>query len=83
MYRIEVYEGPVQIWSSSFGKSFTQNITKVEPDKIGETVVYQSFWDGTENNGKAAPTGTLTVVATIPAKPKPYVVRKEFNWTGR
>ena len=82
-HRIEIYEGPISIWSSSDGKSFTQAIGKVEPDDVGETATYKVFWNGNTRSGTPARRGTYTIVGTIPAKPTPYTIRKEFEWGGR
>ena len=81
MYRFEVYEGPIPVWSTSDGQMFAQVNTPVEPDKVGETTTYKALWNGRQRTG-AIKKGTYTVVATIPAKPTPYTIRKEFQWRG-
>lgn len=82
-FRIEVYNGPTLYWSSSRGKAFAQMIGQVEPSEIGGKAEYRAVWPGVDSTGKAAGKGALTVVATIPAKPNPYTVRKEIQWPTR
>jgi hypothetical protein len=82
--RIELEnESAETIWSSSEGKMFTQEIGSVEPADIGEKAEYRFFWDGRSNltHGRLRP-GTYRVIATIPAKPVPYIQREEFTWGG-
>lgn len=83
MYRIELFNGPTRLWSSSGGKAFAQVIGPVDPDEIGEKIEYRAVWNGTDATGAPARSGALTVVATIPAKPNPYTLRKEIEWTAR
>ena len=78
-HRIDIYDGPILVWSSSDGQMFAQVISTVEPSKVGETTTYKVLWNGKTRTGNAK-NGTYTVAATIPAKPNPYTVRKEFLW---
>lgn len=83
-YRIEVFgNGGLPIWSSSAGQMFIQAIGPVVPEGVGEKVTYRAMFDGMndETHARLAP-GTYRVVATVPAKPKPYVLREEFTWGG-
>ncbi len=84
-FRIELIDdGGRTIWSSSRGRSFTQAIGSVDPAEVGGETEYRAVWDGRDDlaHGRAAP-GTYRIVATIPAKPTPYILREEFTWSGR
>ena len=81
-FRIEIYSGPIPVWSTSDGQSFTQATGPVEPEDIGDTEKFTTIWNGQTREGKAS-SGVYTVVATIPAKPTPYTVRKEFEWKAK
>jgi hypothetical protein len=84
-FRIELLNDVGEtIWSSSRGKMFTQNIGSVEPSAVGATVTHRAPWDGRDytTRGKAAP-GVYRIVATIPARPTPYIIREEFTWSGK
>lgn len=84
-FRIELRSSVNEtIWSSSDGKMFTMAIGPVEPDEVGEEVVYRVLWDGRSDltHSRATP-GSYTIMATIPAKPTPYILREEFTWSGR
>ncbi len=82
-FRITLFNGPTRLWSSSEGKAFTQAVGSVEPQKIGEKVEHRALWNGTDTNGQRAQRGALTVEATIPAKPNPYVLRQEIQWNAQ
>jgi hypothetical protein len=83
-YRFEVLDASgTLVWSSSAGKAFAQMVGRVEPADVGAVVDHVATWNGTDARRKAAPPGTYTAVGIIPAKPNPYVVRKEFIWSGR
>lgn len=81
--RVELEDGAGQtVWSSSDGKMFTAVIGTVEPQTVGTEYKYRVLWDGRGSLTKQIlPTGTYRVTATIPSKPKPYVVREEFSWS--
>ncbi len=81
-FRIEVYDGPLPVWSSSDGKAFTQSTGPVEPEGVGERKKFSATWNGQTPTGPAR-NGVYTVVATIPAKPTPYTIRKEFDWKAK
>lgn len=83
--RIEIEnEVGEQFWSSSAGKMFTQAIGTVEPIQIGEFAEYREYWDGQNTlTGGRLPQGRYRAIVTIPAKPKPYILREEFIWSGR
>jgi len=84
-FRIDVIDGSGRtVWSSSNGRSFTQAIGSVDPAEVGAETEYRAMWDGRDDlaHGRAAP-GTYRIVATIPAKPTPYILREEFTWSGR
>lgn len=83
-YRIELIDDANNVvWSSSANKMFTQAVTAVFPENVGEEVTYREVFDGTsdETRGRLAP-GRYRVVATVPSKPQPYVLREEFTWGG-
>lgn len=82
-YRITVYDGPTRLWSSSDGKMFTQAVSPVAPEELGEKVRYEAFWNGTGPAGQAATSGALTIEAMIPAKPTPYILREEIQWNAQ
>jgi hypothetical protein len=84
-YRIEIESSVGEtLWSSSYGKVFIQSIGSVEPANVGEKVEYRVLWDGISTTWhKPLEPGTYRIIATIPAKPKPYVLREEFTWSGR
>ncbi len=84
-YRIEIIGSSGEtLWSSSGGMSFTQSVGTVDPAKVGQEVTYRARWDGRSalSHGRAEP-GTYRIVATIPAKPAPYILREEFTWSGK
>ena len=84
-FRIELQNANHEnIWSSSAGRFFTQQIGTVDPPTVGGEELYRAQWDGRDvlMRAPAAP-GTYRIVATIPAKPTPYVLREEFTWNGR
>ena len=83
MFRITVYSGPTRLWSSSDGKMFTQAVGAVEPEKLGEKVTYEAFWNGAGPEGQPTPSGALTIEAVIPAKPAPYILREEIQWNAQ
>lgn len=73
-----------QFWSSSAGKMFTQAITPVQPIRVGEFADYREYWDGRNTiTGGRLTQGRYRVILTIPAKPKPYILREEFTWSGK
>ena len=73
-----------QFWSSSLGKMFTQAVAPVEPIRIGEFADYREYWDGQNTiTGGRLPQGSYRVIVTIPAKPKPYILRENFTWGGK
>ena len=82
-FRITLFNGPTRLWSSSEGMAFTQAIGPVEPQELGGKVEYRVLWNGTDTNGQQAKRGALTVEALIPAKPAPYVLRKEIQWNAQ
>lgn len=84
-FRIEIEgEQGERIWSSSAGQMFTQALGPVLPAAVGERVTYRATFDG-RNDVTHAPLapGRYRVVATIPAQPRPYVLREELTWSGR
>ncbi|HVZ40282.1 MAG TPA: BsuPI-related putative proteinase inhibitor [Candidatus Kapabacteria bacterium] len=84
-FRIEILSDDAEvIWSSSKGMMFTQGIGVVEPREVGGTAEYRALWSGMNDrtHGRLEP-GTYRIVATIPAKPAPYIIREEFTWSGR
>jgi hypothetical protein len=83
-YRIELESSVGEtLWSSSHGMAFIQSIGEVEPAEVGQTVEYRAVFDGRNDmtKSKLAP-GIYRIVATIPAKPQPYILREEFTWSG-
>jgi len=83
-YRIDIYgRSGETVWSSSSGRMFTQAIASVLPKEVGERIEYREFWDGRNvlTHARLDP-GTYRIVATIPAKPTPYILREEFTWSG-
>ncbi|MBC8145463.1 MAG: hypothetical protein H7X80_07745 [bacterium] len=83
-YRIEVYDdGSELVWSSSSGKMFTQALGPVVPERVGDKVTYREVFDGSSEVARGRlGAGRYRVVATVPAKPRPYDVREEFTWGG-
>jgi hypothetical protein len=81
-FRIEIVSetGELQ-WSSSHGQMFTQAIGPVVPAEVGERAVYRATFDGMsdETHQRLAP-GRYRVIATVPAKPRAYVLREELAW---
>ena len=82
-FRIEIFDGPTRIWSSSDDQMFTQATTTVEPEEVGDVVTYRTSWQGMRSDGIPVKSGAYTIVATIPAIPHAYTVRKEIRWTAR
>lgn len=83
-FRIEIQNDVGEtIWSSSTGRAFTQSTGPVEPDEVGEEKVYRIFWDGRSDLSRTQLTpGRYRIVARIPARPQPYMLREELNWSG-
>lgn len=72
-----------QFWSSTAGKMFTQAISPVQPIRVGEFADYREYWDGQNTiTGGRLTQGRYRAIVTIPAKPKPYILREEFTWSG-
>ncbi len=84
-YRIELRNDVGEtIWSSSTGKVFTMAIGPMAPGPVGSEVKYREFWNGRDEQTRmATPPGVYRIIATIPAKPTPYILREEFTWSGR
>jgi hypothetical protein len=83
-YRIELENSVGEtLWSSSHGMAFIQSIGEVEPAEVGKSIEYRAQFDGRSNltKSKLAP-GRYRIIATIPAKPQPYILREEFTWSG-
>jgi hypothetical protein len=83
-FRIELESSVGEtIWSSSHGMAFIQSIGEVEPAEVGKSVEYRAVFDGRNDmtKSKLAP-GRYRIIATIPAKPHPYILREEFTWSG-
>lgn len=83
-YRIEIRNDVGEtIWSSSTGKFFTQALVPMSPGSVGDEVRYREFWDGRhELTRLPQPAGVFRLTATIPAVPRPYIIREEFTWSG-
>lgn len=84
-FRIEIrsLSGHV-VWNSSANVMFAQVIGVVDPARIGETIEHRAVWDGTTGSqGVDMPPGEYTVTATIPSRPLPYQIQKEFIYGGR
>jgi hypothetical protein len=84
-YRIELEsEVGETLWSSSHGMAYVQSIGAVQPAEIGKSVEHHASFDGRNQltNTRLAP-GRYRIVATIPAKPQPYILREEFTWSGQ
>ena len=84
-FRIEIFgDAGERVWSSSAGQMFTQALGPVLPARVGERVSYRASFDGRNDvtHESLAP-GRYSIVATIPAKPSPYVLREELTWAGR
>jgi hypothetical protein len=82
-YRIELFDqGGQRVWSSSSGQMYTQALGPVVPEKVGERVVYRAMFDGMsdETHARLEP-GRYRIVATVPAQPRPYVIREELTWS--
>lgn len=72
------------IWDSSDGMMFAQVIGTVRPAAVGATVTHETVWNGLKSTTrKPAAAGTYTVVASIPSRPLPYFIQKEFSYSGR
>jgi hypothetical protein len=71
------------IWSSNHGMGYATAIGKVEPDVVGEESVFSIYWDGRSSlTHTTLSPGRYRVVAQIPAKPQPYMLIEELNWSG-
>ncbi|MDB5035051.1 MAG: Intracellular proteinase inhibitor [Chlorobi bacterium] len=84
-YRIEIMDdGGEVIWSSSRGLMFSQMVGEIAPKKVGEEITYRAIWSGLDyrTHERAAP-GRYRIIATLPAKPAPYILREELTWSGR
>lgn len=72
------------IWNSSTGRGFTQAIGTVEPTEVGRTVEHRVLWDGRSGLSRSrAHPSVYAIIVTIPAEPRPYILREEFTWSGR
>jgi hypothetical protein len=83
-FRIELENNVGEtLWSSSHEMAFIQSIGQVEPAEVGKTIEYRAVFDGRNDltKSKLAP-GIYRIVATIPAKPQPYILPEEFTWSG-
>lgn len=80
-FRIEVRNDLNEIvWSTATGKIYAQSTGAVEPIETGKEVEYRAIWNGmSEFDHAPAPPGTYSIIATIPAKPTPYVLREELT----
>jgi hypothetical protein len=84
-FRIEIESSYGEtIWSSANGRFFSDTIKTVEPNEVGEEKVFEALFDGRSDvtHGPLSP-GTYRIIATIPAKPNPYIIREEFTFRGR
>lgn len=83
-YRIEIQSDVGEtIWSSSTGRFFTQALVPMKPGPVGDEARYREFWDGrNELTRLPVPPGVYRLTATIPAVPRPYIIREEFTWSG-
>lgn len=84
-YRFQVRDGSGKlVWDSSEGMMFAQMIGSVQPGAVGESVSYQAVWDGLSAvSGKPVAPGNYTAFATIPSRPIPYVIQRNFTYRGR
>ncbi len=83
-YRIEItgHSGET-VWESTRGKMNTQAIGSVRPAEVGRKVEYIEYWDGRSKTTRTRlEPGRYRIMAVVPAKPEPYVLREEFIWSG-
>lgn len=83
-FRIEIQNDVGEtIWSTSQGRAYTQSTGPVEPQAVGEQKIYRVFWDGRSDLSRTTLSpGRYRIVARIPARPQPYMLREELNWSG-
>lgn len=79
-FRAEIlsYKGKL-LWSSNYNMNYMTMIQKVQPTKIDSIHIYTLVWDGRKNDKKKMYTDDYTLRLTIPAKPNPYLIVKEFR----
>jgi hypothetical protein len=65
-------------WESNYNMNYTTQIGKVKPERVGDAHIYSIQWNGFSNDNQKMQSKDYKINLSIPAKPKPYYIFKDF-----